>query len=452
MSRPSLDKIVIGLIFISLVLKFFIIPFNQGMWWDEAVYLGLSRSISQGYYALELNTTLETFRSPLFPLLITPIRESALAVRFFAAITSIVAIFGVYLLGKEMFNKRTGLLAALLTSGSFYFVFFSIKALSEPLLVALVSFSMYFFHKWTKNDKTVNIYLAGIFTGLAIMTRYFAGILFISYLVYFAFSEKKHKMILEFLSGCFLILFPWFVMNQLSYGNPVGALISNLGFYSKEVAYPLERTLEEIVLAMGPLLIALPLGVAALSKKTRSNLQLMSFTIFSLGFFALLHHKEPRYLLSFYPAYAVISAYAINKIRSIDKTKLVIPTVFVIMMLTTAWALQTAWVDRVAASGLINATTSLKEFTEPGETVLAQSYPYVYYFAGTNARKFPYIEEDVGNTIRNNSIRYVLYHKFEDGNPAYAADYFKRFEVVKTFEEWRDPEAVVIYRINETLL
>jgi 4-amino-4-deoxy-L-arabinose transferase-like glycosyltransferase len=449
MIRLSPEKVLIGLIFISLALKFFLIPFNQGMWWDEAVYLGLGRSISQGFYALEAGTTLETFRPPLFPFLITMIRESVIAVRIFVALTSVLAVFSVYLLGREYFNRRIGLLSALLTGTSFYFVFFSIKALSEPLLIAMISFSMIYFHRWIKEDNTKNICLSGIFMALALLTRYFAVLLFFSYLAYFIYMKRFDRRPLQFFAAAGLVMLPWFIMNQLSYGNPIGAVFSNLGFYSEEIVYPLQRTLQEVAIALGPAIIALPLGFFMLSKKFRRNSQLLFFVALSLGFFALLHHREPRYLLSFYPAYAIVSGYALNKIHKHDFTRLALPAVLVTLMVIMSWSLQVAWVDRVAASGLINGTIGLKEFVQPGETVLAQSYPYVYYFSEAKARKFPVLEEEMGNTVRNNSITYILYHKFEDGNPGYVHEYFRQFEVVKKFEEWNDPDAVIIYKIND---
>lgn len=452
MKYLSTEQFILVLLIFSLFAKFVLIPFNQGMWWDEAVYLSLGRSITQGFYSLEQNITLETFRPPLFPLIISPLHGSVLAARFFVAIMSIIAVFCIYLLGKEIFNKRTGLIAALFTSAGFYFVFFTTKVLSEPLLIIMISMSMYFFHKWTKEGKTIQIYLAGIFAALAFLTRYFGAILFFSYIAYFILSKKKDKRILEFLSGYFIVLSPWFFMNQLYYGNPLGALYANLGYYLKEVIIPLSRTFNEVLLVMGLTLITMPIGFILAAKNYRKHLQILSFLVLSLAFFAILHHKEPRYLLSFYPVYSIIAACGLNQFSKFNKTKFVVPVILSLLMIPMMWGLQASWIDRASASGLINATHELKSLTMPGEVVLAQSYPYVYYFAERSARKFPYIEEEVANTVRNNSIRYVLYHKFEDGNPEYAAEYFKRFEIVKRFEEWKDTEAVIIYRINETLL
>ena len=81
---------------------------NQGLWWDEAVYLGLAQNMiaGEGYFLNAPGT--ESFRPPLFPGLIAfswlftgPVEAAARLIPFIAAIT---AVLMTYVLGRELYG------------------------------------------------------------------------------------------------------------------------------------------------------------------------------------------------------------------------------------------------------------------------------------------------------------------------------------------------------------
>jgi hypothetical protein len=108
------------------------------------------------------------------------------------------------------------------------------------------------------------------------------------------------------------------------------------------------------------------------------------------------------------------------------------------------------WNDRFAANGLVESSLYLKGITGEKDVVMSESYPYIFYLSERKAVVFPQNPEDVTELAKSNNVKYVLLYKFEPGNPAYTANYFEnktKFELIKSFGQWGDEEAVRIYKV-----
>src|SRR3989344_3551412 len=93
------------------------------LWWDEATYLAAGR-----YWAFgDTLWAVEAARPPLFMLLIALFYKlgfNELWIRFLTVVVpSLFIVFLTYLLGKELYNEKVGLIAALLASVSWMFLF-----------------------------------------------------------------------------------------------------------------------------------------------------------------------------------------------------------------------------------------------------------------------------------------------------------------------------------------
>ena len=76
---------------------------NRLLWWDEAVYLSLGKSILKGKY--EITPDRDTFRPVLFPVLVALsfLVDGEFLVRTLVAIFSIFSIISAYYMGKKLF-------------------------------------------------------------------------------------------------------------------------------------------------------------------------------------------------------------------------------------------------------------------------------------------------------------------------------------------------------------
>jgi 4-amino-4-deoxy-L-arabinose transferase-like glycosyltransferase len=477
-----LNYLVFILILASLF-RFVLIPLNEGLWWDEAVYLGLGKSITQGFYSLDQSYPLETFRPPLFPLLISIVSGSVLFARIFVALISLASIISVYFLAKELYGKEMAMWSSLFLSANYFFIFFSTKVLSEMLFISLFSLSILFFIKHTNKTKSRFMFLAGILAGLAFLTRYLGYVLILGYLLAFIYwiiktkSRKKTHDFLIFFCALLIVLIPWFLISHSYYENPIGALITNYNVYTVAGNPDIVSSgFFDVPYFWGYAGIFLILGLLFIFKdknKTGASERFL-LLIFSLSLiiFLLLPFKEPRYLLSFISIYSVLMGLGVTRTINLNIAKaikiFIVAVVFIITITSIYSGFQRTWEDNHAAESLYQASLELKDLSNTDESILSQSYPYVYYL--TQRTAIPFCEnyiinneyencqwelinkiwepETIPKLLEKYNIRYILVYKFEPTNPDYILNYLNSnpdFRKIKTFKQWGDEEASVIY-------
>ncbi len=130
------------------------------------------------------------------------VNENATTAYTFA--TSIASIPLAYMLGMLFFDRRTGLLAALLLAVHPVNIIYSTQVMAEVPLSFFMALSAYLFFK-TRNPENVgyaNMALSGVVLGLAYMVKEIAPILGILYMAYFISDTVRRKPITRY---CYLL-------------------------------------------------------------------------------------------------------------------------------------------------------------------------------------------------------------------------------------------------------
>ena len=136
---------------IAIRLYYFKLTYNQPLWWDEAEYMNMAKAFAfhRPYDFLAVR--------PIFFSLITAlffkITTSEFPTRFLMLILSIFSVIGVYYLGKEVYDNRTGLLASFLMSIFYLNLFFSYRLLVDLPSLTFFTFGAYFFYRYFKNNE-----------------------------------------------------------------------------------------------------------------------------------------------------------------------------------------------------------------------------------------------------------------------------------------------------------
>ena len=134
---------------------------KESIWTDEAVslieaekdfpslmsYLAKNEGFPFGY-PLMLNYWIDLFGNSEF------------SIRFLSAVFGIASILLMYLLGKEIFNEKAGLISALLMSTAMLQIVYSQEARPFAVFGFLALLSSYFFVKFLKSEKN-NLFLFG---------------------------------------------------------------------------------------------------------------------------------------------------------------------------------------------------------------------------------------------------------------------------------------------------
>jgi len=142
--------------------------------------------------------------------------DTTFVARMLSAVIGIFGVYAMYLLGKEIYNKRVGLMAAALTTLNFYQLLFSQEARSYGLFFLFTVLAFYRLSAFIKKPTYKNAIFYGIFAGLTINSHFFGfTALFAQYLILLFFliktpgQQRKLFFISCFFSGMVTLLFVW---------------------------------------------------------------------------------------------------------------------------------------------------------------------------------------------------------------------------------------------------
>jgi 4-amino-4-deoxy-L-arabinose transferase-like glycosyltransferase len=450
----SLHKLLLSFIILSVILRFSLINVNKGYWWDEAVYLGLSRNLDQNLQ-LGIPPPVESYRPILLPILIsstTAVLNEETGARIVVLSFSILSIVCVFFLGKKLYDEQTGLVSAILLGVNHLFLFYGQRIFTESIFITFYAMSLLFFFSGVEKNRN-HLLLAGVFTGLCVLTKNFGVFLPIIFLTYILLRKRfeifRYWQTYASILVCFLILSPLFSFAFTNYGGIEGflraqtenvpALNNYAGFYLIEFF--------DLFMAAG---IFILFGLYSLIRRRRPSDVLVLTSIFiPLLFFGtiLAYHKEARYLIPFFPTFFLAGAVSIDSFIKKSKKAAVI---LIIVLSGLSFVRGLYWVQNNVSSGVAlgDACLYLKTIIGNNGTVISESYPYVYYFAGINYTLPPSDKALFYQAISEKNIRFVLICYSEPGNPQYLEEELQtgKFEKVKGFMNENGIEEAAIYR------
>jgi len=118
---------------------------------------------------------------------------SVFGIRFFSAIFGVLCVWAVYLVAKELFDRKVALWSAFVVSVSPFAIQYSQEARMYSMLVFLILISVYFFLVGLRTNKIKYFILWGIFMGLSMLTHYmgiiFSCTYFVAYLFWAGFGQ-----------------------------------------------------------------------------------------------------------------------------------------------------------------------------------------------------------------------------------------------------------------------
>lgn len=190
----KIDKYITWLLIISALIRGFFAAFielgnDEVYYWTYAMYPDWSHFDHPGM----VGWMMQIFSLNL-------LFQSEFALRLSSVVFMTVDTFIIYRLGCLIKDKMTGLYAALLYTASFYaFIITGIFIMPDTPLMLFMLLSIYYFLKYfilSSGDKaclvpTRNILLGGLFAGLAILSKYSAGFIWIGVGLYVLLYDRK---------------------------------------------------------------------------------------------------------------------------------------------------------------------------------------------------------------------------------------------------------------------
>ncbi|MBI2580895.1 glycosyltransferase family 39 protein [Candidatus Woesearchaeota archaeon] len=281
---------------------------TESLWWDSAVYVGMGKYI----YSLGQSGLWEPARPPMMPLLlgffwkigISP----AIAGVILGVVFSAASILLLYLIIKELADKKAAIIFSLLFALNIYLIIYSKVVLADipAMFLTLAAVWLLIMNR---------LALAGAVTAMAVLTKFTSLILLPVMLTGILLRKKEqlpgYKSLVLGFSG---LIVPYLAINALVYKNPIypliagqqliGSVVGNYTCPSSPVFY-----LNQAIIQIPLLLISLA-AVAVVVKKKDWRLAVVAAS----GIFLLIYHslllncKDARYAFAFAPFFYILAA------------------------------------------------------------------------------------------------------------------------------------------------
>lgn len=481
-------KILLAVVMIiGIVVRFYFynIAKNQAHWWDTLAYGGLAKNILYGLWNDNVFLAHEAIiRPPMLPWLWTFLLKfgfsDAGTLLFLEIIPSILCIWLIYLIAKELYDEKIGLIAAFISCFSWIFLFYSARIMTDipSLFFSLVS--IYFFVKGYEELKTKEFALAVVFLALAVMTRYSYGLIAVVYIIFLLIVHRHHFLKKKgFWFGGIMGAVPlilYVIFNLIKYGSllPAGSVYSQSAAEKAGFAYYVfgfvPYILQNVFLILFLLGLALVIweafiGYDSLSKikRVRSNIfnviMMLSFFVF---FVFILRAAEDRYLMSIVPFMFILVGLALVELYKFLKGYSRHIAIIAVIGLLLFGAYSQISFGKVLVDNKKESYKQMKETFEwikdntPVDAVLGGEGidPYAIYYS---ERKI--VLNYTSNDLPGYSKRadYMILHKFEYQTEAlvnYVNENTGENKIfVPIFASFFDAEqkqpAVIVYKVNK---
>ncbi len=210
-------KYLLAVLLVALSLRIgYVLTLEDKLYFPDSFrYYGIGVDLAEG------RGYNSAFTAPLYPLFLSGVHllfgDSYLIVRIIQALIGTASVFLIYLLGREVFSGKVGLIAAFLSAFYPFFIFFTGLLLTETLFIFLLLSLIYLLQRTVATKKINYVIGAGLIAGLSILIKpliaYFLPFVFLVFFI--TYRNKKEIVGYGFLIVIFAaaVLSPWVIRN-----------------------------------------------------------------------------------------------------------------------------------------------------------------------------------------------------------------------------------------------
>jgi 4-amino-4-deoxy-L-arabinose transferase-like glycosyltransferase len=480
--KEPLNLSLLGVLVFAVAVRiyYFSITKGQALWWDEAAYGSLARNfISHMWDGTSLITGELAIRPLLFPLAWSYLmrlgagEEGVRIVLQF--IPSVFAVFFVYLVAKEVYGKKVGLIASFVMGVLWIHLFYTGRMLTNVPALPFIFASVYYFIRGTRGGSFVGKYFAIslILLSIATLIRYPNGVIFFAFLAFLLLSGR-FKLIKNrkfWVSGIMGLLPIWifFLINYMKFGNIFPALFGSdyVQPVSDSIAFHLLGFIPDYLMNAFLIFFLLGLVVAAFelfvgydqiskNKRLQGHMILLLILVVMYGYFIFsIRGAEDRWLfptaLSLTCFVGLGLGYAGDYLKKYGKH---FGVVLIVGVLAFGAYSQLSFADDMIknrAGSFLQQKQGfewLGENSEEGSVIIGRSIePYVIYYSG---REYVHLPPNA-TAFEEREGDYVILHIYNP-QPDYIQGYLQervdewRIANVFFLDEGQTQPALVIYQ------
>lgn len=189
-------KFLLLIILVGAVLRFYRMDY-QSVWMDELHTLkeaDPAKSFSEVFDALMASEALPPLYFLMMNIMFKIFGYTIFVARLFSALIGIAGIYTTFLLGKELYNKKLGLYAAVLLAFNWFHIYYSQEARPYGFLFLTTTLSFIYLVRFIKLPNYKSAILWGVFTALMLYGHFFGFFaLAAQCLILLFFLIKPHK-------------------------------------------------------------------------------------------------------------------------------------------------------------------------------------------------------------------------------------------------------------------
>lgn len=386
-------------------------PLQVSHWWDEALYLQHAEVLFSG----RRNYDEFYLRPPLLPVLIAgafAVRHDVLAAGVLTAALGAAGVVALFLLGREAYDRRTGLLAAAMLAVSPFFITASHWIMNDVPSLTLVTAGFWFLVRGERSNRVPEYLLAGICFGLAVLMRFMSLILVFALPAWWLASRSRWRRLPLVALGGLLPLLPYLAWARTAYGSalfPFRRANAVLADEPTGDAWYYHAVFDQVypaVVSLGLvlLLVRLVTGVRAGAWRPpeddehapRMDWGLLAWLAVFWVYVSLGPHREPRYLVPAGLPLFLLAARGLTWGLAHFAPPVRLATAAAAFLLTLPLAraaaarLEPPLVDR-SETEAVRVSRALAGGARPGDVVYANhDYPVLAYYSALPIRVVPW--------------------------------------------------------------
>lgn len=225
--------------------------YKKGFWgygYVEYADIAVNLAEGRGFYRADVEIgegERKSIRPPLYPLLLAVLyivfgKNSIPPILIQSLIGALTVLF-TYLIAKEIFSDKVGILASIFAAVYPYYVFHDTSLQENALFTLLTAVAVFFLIKSSKSMSLSNSFFAGVFLSLSVLTRTTLLIILPFAILWFiiVLRDNRAKMILAMLVGFIIVSAPWLIRNTIIHGKPLFVIHSGTALWAGQNPYTL---------------------------------------------------------------------------------------------------------------------------------------------------------------------------------------------------------------------
>jgi mannosyltransferase len=398
-----------------------LIPSGQDLRLDEAQSINVaSHPLISGAQPSLFVTTAADVHPPVYLVLLhvwmRMVGTDLSLLRLPSEIAGILCVPALYLLGRALYGRRVGLIAALIGTVSPIWIWHAQEARMYPFVLLFTILSTWLLITALRHGGRLRFSGFAVFSVLGVYSHYFALLVLLAQVVYIVLERRQNRhrarAALLCVAGVGVCFLPWALVVLANYRGASDPSLGALTLYTplitlvQLVAGYLTTPLMSQVVAAWPLLVLVALGIGVFGGRVSSAgrlLWLLVLVPLLLAIAVSLAGKpvfSTRYLIVVTPGLYVMIGRALSRALRHDVRATVVA------MLTAAlvggWLIQSFGILNPAAERYSTLIADIESRASASDAVLLDAgfaqFPYLYY-AHDNLPAYTYPPPDAGATV-----------------------------------------------------